>query len=100
MKEIKYTNPQGNLEAEVSMRRGLRVASALAIVCMMSISAVNMMAQGPRPGDLGSSPLKPGDAGISWYTTWESAKEEAQRSNRPIFFYAAATKCNGVSGVF
>lgn len=73
---------------------------ALAILWVVSMSAGNSMAQGPRPGDLGSSPLKPGDAGISWYTTWESAKEEAQRSNRPIFFYAAATKCNGVSGVF
>ncbi len=57
-------------------------------------------AQGPTPGDLGASPQAVGDAGVAWYTTRETAIAEAERSNRPIFFMAAAATCNGISGVF
>jgi len=32
-----------------------------------------------------------GASGIAWYTTWETGVAEAKRSNRPIFFMAAAT---------
>ena len=32
--------------------------------------------------------------------TWETGLAEAQRSNRPIFFMAAAANCSGISGVF
>jgi len=45
-------------------------------------------------------PQAVGDSGIAWYTTWESGLQEAQRSNRPIFFMAAATCTSGVSGTF
>ena len=31
---------------------------------------------------------------------WDTATEEAKRSNRPIFFMAAAATCSGISGVF
>lgn len=55
---------------------------------------------GPRPGDLGASPQAVGEAGVAWYTTWETATEEAKSSNRPIFFMAAAATCSGISGVF
>lgn len=55
---------------------------------------------GPRPSELGTSDLNPGEPGIAWYTTWESALAEAKRSGRPIIFVAAATQCHGVSGVF
>lgn len=55
---------------------------------------------GPRPSDLGASKLDIGEPGIAWYTTWETAQAEAKRSGRPIMFVAAATQCNGVSGVF
>jgi uncharacterized protein YyaL (SSP411 family) len=37
---------------------------------------------------------------VAWYTTWETALDEAKRSNRPIFFMAAAATCSGISGVF
>lgn len=47
-------------------------------------------AQGPRPGDLGASPQAVGEPGVAWYTTWDTALDEAKRSNRPIFFMAAA----------
>ena len=62
--------------------------------------AVAMSQGGPRPGDLGASPQPVGDAGVAWYTTWETATAEAKRSNRPIFFMAAAATCSGISGVF
>lgn len=55
---------------------------------------------GPRPDDLTASPQAVGEAGIVWYTTWDSALAEAKRSNRPIFFMAAAATCNGIPGVF
>ncbi|MCH2182697.1 MAG: thioredoxin family protein [Mariniblastus sp.] len=51
-------------------------------------------------GDADSNPLAIGDAGVAWYTTWETGLAEAQRSNRPIFFMSAATTCSGVPGVF
>jgi len=64
-------------------------------------SATGVSAQGgPRPSDLGAADLAIGEPGIAWYTTWNSAWNEAQRSNRPIMFVAAATQCNGISGVF
>ena len=68
---------------------------------MVMLAAVaGVCAQGPRPGDLGASPQAVGDPGVVWYTTWDTALEEAKRSNRPIFFMAAAATCNGVPGVF
>lgn len=57
-------------------------------------------ARGPRPTNLGASEQPIGDAGVAWYTTWDTAKEEAKRSNRPIFFFAAAAQCGSVSGTF
>ena len=57
-------------------------------------------AQGPRDPSIGQSQLNPGDAGIAWYTTWETGVAEARRSGRPILFMAAATQCSGVSGVY
>ena len=68
---------------------------------MVGVAAVAVgWAQGPRPNDLGASPQPIGEPGVVWYTTWETAKEEAKRSNRPMFFMAAAATCNGISGVF
>lgn len=58
------------------------------------------LGQGPRPTDLGASPQPVGEAGVAWYTTWETALAEAKRSHRPIFFMAAAATCSGISGVF
>ncbi len=71
-------------------------ASALFSCLAMSLAP----AQGPRPSDLTSSPQPVGEPGIAWYTTWESGLAEAKRSNRPIFFMAAAATCNGIGGVF
>ena len=57
-------------------------------------------ARGPRPNELGASQLPIGAQGPVWYTTWETAKAEAKRSNRPIYFMAAAHQCGDVSGTF
>lgn len=57
-------------------------------------------AQGPRPIDIEATTQPVGDNGVMWYTTWDTAIAEAQRSNRPIFFMAAAANCGGISGVF
>ena len=69
-------------------------------VSIFILSSATLFAQGPRPNDLGASPQPVGDAGVVWYTTWETAQAEAKRSNRPISFMAAAATCAGISGVF
>ena len=70
------------------------------VLTSLTLSLAPLQAQGPRPSDLGASPQPIGDAGIVWYTTWDTALAEAKRSNRPIFFMAAAATCSGISGVF
>lgn len=62
--------------------------------------AGEVRAQGARPRDLGTNQQPVGASGVVWHTTWEKAKAEAKRSQRPIFFMAAAAQCNGISGVF
>ena len=57
-------------------------------------------AQGPKPNDIGASDQEIGSPGVAWYTTWDTALAEAKRSQRPIFFMAAAAQCDGISGVF
>ncbi len=77
------------------------VMKALCALLITSLSGGIVLGQGaPRPDDLGASPQPIGEAGVAWYTTWETALDEARRSNRPIFFMAAAATCSGISGVF
>lgn len=64
------------------------------------LPATTTFAQGTRPTDIGASPQAVGEAGILWYMTWDTALAEAARSNRPIFFMAAAATCSGIPGVF
>lgn len=64
------------------------------------IAVLSCHAQGPRPTDIGASRQAPGAPGVAWYTTWDTALAEAKRSQRPIFFMAAAAQCDGISGVF
>ena len=59
-----------------------------------------LVARGPSPRDITSSPQEMGSSGIVWYAKWADALAEAQRSQRPIFFMVAAAQCNGISGVF
>ena len=75
-------------------------ARPIVTLCATVLSGGIVVAQGPRPDDLGASPQPVGEAGVAWYTTWETARDEAKRSNRPIFFMAAAATCSGISGVF
>ena len=50
--------------------------------------------------NLRANPAELGSKGIVWYATWESAKAEAKRSGRPIFFMTAAYQCSNVPGVY
>lgn len=72
----------------------------MSLLSMMLFVGVACGQGGPRPSNLGASNLDIGEPGIAWYTTWETAQAEAKRSGRPIMFVAAATQCNGISGVF
>ncbi len=70
------------------------------LTAMVAAMMLPVGAQGPRPVDIGASTQAIGSPGIVWYTTWDTALAEAKRSQRPIFFMAAAAQCNGISGVF
>ncbi len=78
--------------------RSIALAAAALACSTLLLSPAH--AQGPRPDELGANPQPIGEAGIAWYTTWETGLAEAQRSQRPIFFMAAAATCSGISGVF
>ncbi len=71
----------------------------MSTMASLALSAA-VFAQGPRPHELGASPQAVGESGVAWYTTWDTALAEANRSNRPIFFMTAAATCRGISGVF
>ena len=77
-----------------------KIRLLLLAAASLALAILPAHAQGPRPNDLGASPQAIGAAGVAWYTTWGTALAEAKRSNRPIFFMAAAATCGGVSGVF
>ena len=72
----------------------------LTTVLSLAIGSSALAQGGPRPTDIGVNPQAIGEAGVAWYTTWDTAVAEATRSNRPIFFMAAAATCHGISGVF
>lgn len=83
----------------------MKIPIALSVCLLFALGAPCLGQRGKvrTPGGAMSVPDNPqsvGEAGVAWYTTWETGLEEAKRSNRPIFFMAAATTCSGVSGVF
>jgi len=55
---------------------------------------------GPKPMMMEEYTQDPGAQGIVWYPVLEDGVAEAKRSNRPMLFMAAASQCDGVSGVF
>ena len=46
-----------------------------------ALSGGIVLAQGPRPDDLGASPQPVGEAGVAWYTTWATALDDSEVSN-------------------
>ena len=76
-----------------------RVCWSAAFFALVMLPTSHLTAQ-IRLAQVGTSDLDVGEAGIAWYTTWETAEAEGRRSGRPIMFVAAATQCGGVSGVF
>ena len=56
---------------------------------------------GERPNERRDPTMKEASTGgIQWFATWESAKEEAARTNKPILMVSAAPHCAGVSGIW
>ncbi|MEZ7957173.1 MAG: hypothetical protein QMC23_10360 [Rubritalea sp.] len=51
-------------------------------------------------GKIGENSSPVGAKGVVWYATWDKAKAEATRSDRPIFFMTAAYQCSQVPGVY
>ena len=76
----------------------LKLAAIAALSTLSTLTPV--LAKGPRPNELGAVELPLGSEAVVWYSTWDSARAEAKRSNRPIFFMAAAHQCGSVSGTF
>jgi hypothetical protein len=53
---------------------------------------------GPPPGP-GVVQPQTGER-IAWFGTWEAARAEAARANRPILLLSAAPQCHDVPGVW
>ena len=78
-----------------------KTAPLLALIALSSILySKQLQAKGPGPKNLGAVELPVGSESVIWYSTWETATTEAKRSNRPIFFMAAAHQCGDISGTF
>ena len=96
--------------------KSILLSKSLVLVCLAGIFTSPALAQkkerkprsegkggfqADRPDyQLPPSPQPVGEAGVAWYTTWDTALAEAKRSNRPLFFMSAAGTCSGVSGIF
>lgn len=82
----------------------MKTSFGLALCILILFTTVACAQRGQRagkgPSEVPDHPQAVGEAGIAWYTTWETGLAEAQRSNRPIFFMSAATTCSGIPGVF
>lgn len=91
-----------NFESETGLYREMRMNQRILklFVLLNLMLATEASAQGKEKGGLGANPLPIGAEGVQWYTTWETAKAEAARSKRPIFFMAAAHETHGICGVF
>ena len=76
------------------------MAKILFFAIVFFSSSIVWAQRGPTPQTVVKNPQAVGEEGVAWYTTWDTALTEAQRSNRPIFFMSAAAQCSGVSGVF
>ena len=93
------SNPRQKKSLQLITRAVVSLLTMKIITLFLAITSL-AYGQGPRPENIGSSPQPIGEAGIAWYTTWDSAKAEAKRSQRPIFFMSAAAECGNISGVF
>ena len=74
--------------------------NTLILVATLALITHKVHARGAKPSELGAIKLPIGSEAVIWYSTWETALTEAKRSNRPIFYMAAAHQCGSVSGTF
>lgn len=44
--------------------------------------------------------LQDAGGGVQWHATWEQARAEAKRLDRPIMLFSAAPHCHGISGLW
>ena len=58
--------------------------------------ALALQGEPPRPGVV----QPPKGERIAWFGTWEGAKAEARRTNRPLLLVSAAPQCHDVPGVW
>lgn len=72
----------------------------LTSIILLGTSSAIAAERNQERSNIGQNTLPMGAKGVAWYTTWETALEEAQRSNRPIFFMTGATQCGKISGAF
>lgn len=78
-----------------------RYTYSLCLAIWIAASSLSSAVNRNVPTDkVGQNSLPIGAKGVAWYTTWDTALEEAQRSQRPIFFMTGASQCGEVSGMF
>ena len=54
-----------------------------------------------RGGSSGPGLVEPIEGSrIAWFATWEGARTEAQRTERPILLVSAAPHCHNISGLW
>lgn len=79
----------------------MRYTQWMSLVALLGMSTFASAQRGEaQKGPVGDSQIEIGKEGVVWYATWDLAVEEATRSNRPIFFMAAACQKGSVSGIF
>lgn len=75
----------------------MRRLTTLALLSTLSFCALGQPRGGPpRPGKV--EPIQ--GTRIAWFATLDSARAQAQASNRPILLVAAAPHCGDVPGVW
>ena len=55
---------------------------------------------GPQLGSQAQPESASDPARIAWFTDWDQARAEAERSGRPIFLMSAAPRCHDVPGLW
>ena len=73
---------------------------ALRVLGFFGVGLLPVVAEKNGPPEIGTSQIRIGEEGMVWYATWELAREEAKRSQRPILFMSSACQKGSISGVF
>jgi hypothetical protein len=76
------------------------ILSALLVAALLTTSAAAQRDE--RPTDVGRDDVvtKPEAAKIAWFGRWNDAREESERTGRPILLMSAAPQCSGTPGMW